>query len=248
MDEMHTDSKPTENEDVKIWRYMDFTKFVSLLDTRALFFARADKLGDPFEGSISRVAFRSRAEKEEKEKQEFKKHGWHLDSFEKSFSYEIVRCTAISSWHINEDESPAMWKIYLKSDKGIAIQSTMKRLKTSLGNNREILIDSVKYVDYEKDINIGVDSIDRFFHKRKIFEHEREVRAVITILNKHPIVPKPIIDNGIYISVNLDTLIEKIYVAPTCPKWLTGLVKSISKKYNLEKPVLQSELDKQPIY
>ena len=31
---------------------MDFTKFVSLLEKRALFFARADQLGDPFEGAI----------------------------------------------------------------------------------------------------------------------------------------------------------------------------------------------------
>ena len=38
-----------------LWRYMDFTKFISLLDTSSLFFARADKLGDLFEGTYSRV-------------------------------------------------------------------------------------------------------------------------------------------------------------------------------------------------
>ena len=38
--------------DAILWRYMDFTKFVSLLETRTLFLARADKLGDPFEGSV----------------------------------------------------------------------------------------------------------------------------------------------------------------------------------------------------
>lgn len=39
------------NENIKIWRYMDFTKFMSLLDTKKLFFTRADKFEDPFEGS-----------------------------------------------------------------------------------------------------------------------------------------------------------------------------------------------------
>ena len=39
--------------DSVLWRYMDFTKFVSILDKRALFFSRADKLGDPFEGAWS---------------------------------------------------------------------------------------------------------------------------------------------------------------------------------------------------
>ena len=41
------------SDDAVLWRYMDFTKFVSLLDRSALFFARADKLNDPFEGSVS---------------------------------------------------------------------------------------------------------------------------------------------------------------------------------------------------
>src|SRR5262245_53412295 len=41
--------------DQKIWRYMDFAQFVSLLHERALFFASIHSLGqthDPFEGSI----------------------------------------------------------------------------------------------------------------------------------------------------------------------------------------------------
>ena len=39
--------------DAVLWRFMSFTKFVSLLARNALFFARADKLGDPFEGSLT---------------------------------------------------------------------------------------------------------------------------------------------------------------------------------------------------
>ena len=37
-----------------LWRYMDFMKYVSLLDRKALFFGRVDKLGDPFEGFYTR--------------------------------------------------------------------------------------------------------------------------------------------------------------------------------------------------
>lgn len=42
----------TPPKDAILWRYMDFVKFISLLETNTLFFARADKLGDPFEGSF----------------------------------------------------------------------------------------------------------------------------------------------------------------------------------------------------
>ena len=35
--------------DTKLWRYQDFSKFVSLLDSGKLFFTRADSFDDPFE-------------------------------------------------------------------------------------------------------------------------------------------------------------------------------------------------------
>lgn len=33
-----------------LWRYMDFTKFVSMLVKKGLFFSRLDRLGDEYEG------------------------------------------------------------------------------------------------------------------------------------------------------------------------------------------------------
>jgi hypothetical protein len=35
-----------------VWRYIDFPKLVSLLDRKALFFVKASKLYDPFEGTL----------------------------------------------------------------------------------------------------------------------------------------------------------------------------------------------------
>ena len=39
---------------VKIWRYMDFWKFASMLENAGLFFCRLDCLPDKFEGSMSK--------------------------------------------------------------------------------------------------------------------------------------------------------------------------------------------------
>src|SRR5215211_6876300 len=41
------------NPHIKIWRYMDFAKYMSLLDTGALFFPRSDTLEDPHEGTVT---------------------------------------------------------------------------------------------------------------------------------------------------------------------------------------------------
>jgi hypothetical protein len=35
--------------ETRLWRYMDFAKFVAMLDQRSIFFARANLVGDPFE-------------------------------------------------------------------------------------------------------------------------------------------------------------------------------------------------------
>ncbi len=50
MHEKHVLFRAPANESERIWRYMDFTKFVSMLHSESLFFCRADKLSDPFEG------------------------------------------------------------------------------------------------------------------------------------------------------------------------------------------------------
>jgi len=55
--------KQPSDLDVPIWRYMTIAKLLSLLDNRALFFARLDKLNDPFEGSITKFQKKHRRRK-----------------------------------------------------------------------------------------------------------------------------------------------------------------------------------------
>ena len=42
---------PPENKACRIWRYLDFPRYVSMLLSKGLYFARIDQLGDPFEGA-----------------------------------------------------------------------------------------------------------------------------------------------------------------------------------------------------
>ena len=45
----HSSFEPPADRDVSVWRYMDLAKFLWMLQKNALFFARADQLGDPYE-------------------------------------------------------------------------------------------------------------------------------------------------------------------------------------------------------
>jgi hypothetical protein len=53
---------------------------------------------------------------------------------------------------------------------------------------------------------------------------------------------------GIWTSVNLPSLISRVFVSPNSAPWFRELVESVSKKYGLDRTVLQSDLDTSPVF
>jgi capsid portal protein len=53
------------NKHARIWRYLDFTKFVSMLETKSLWFTQLAKMEDTFEGSYSLHQFKEMQENAE---------------------------------------------------------------------------------------------------------------------------------------------------------------------------------------
>ncbi len=109
-------SIPSEN--TTLWRYMDLTKLLDLLESKSLFFARADTFEDPFEGhwpTHQAERFKS-----------FKAQG--LLKIPAAMREE----TFISCWCSSIDESAAFWKLYLKSSEGVAVRTDLLTLKALL--------------------------------------------------------------------------------------------------------------------
>ena len=240
-----------EDENIKIWRYLDFTKLISLLDTRRLFFTRTDKFNDPFEGSYPRLNVEARKYVSEDIPDESKQI--YLDAMNniKGINEQWPRYVALSCWHMNKFESAAMWSLYLKSNEGIAVQSTYIRLKKSIIDNEKVFLGIVSYIDYDKDHIKGGNILGPFVHKRKSFEHERELRALVI---KWPTetgslnFDEETIIGGVPIKVDIEELTEKIYVAPNAPKWFAKLVRTAIKRYGYDIEVIQSEINKAPMF
>lgn len=237
------------NEDIKVWRYMDFTKLVSLIDSRCLHFSRVDKLGDPFEGSWPKKNVLARQsipdDMPEETRNSFAKAMTNIGESNKNWP----RYTAINCWHMNEHESAAMWKLYLKSDEGIAIQSTYKKLKSSLIDEEKIFLGIVKYIDYEMEWIADGNLFSSFVHKRKSYEHEQEVRALVI---KWPTgdsgFRNDTIGDGLKIKTDIDNLVERIYVAPSAQDWFAELVKAVVTRYEYNFEVVHSRMDDKPLY
>jgi hypothetical protein len=115
------------NENRTIWRYLDFTKFVSLLETQQLYFPRADQFDDPYEGTWSSEGVRWLRNPQQND-------GFPPHASEKliSFTDQMRREMFISCWTASEHESAAMWKLYLKSNEGVAVCSDFNTLGTVL--------------------------------------------------------------------------------------------------------------------
>ena len=134
----------------RVWRYIDIAKFVSLLDTHALFFARADRVSDAWEGAYTVENVRRRPDvfgcvEQNGESSETLPC---LSAFHRS----MVLHTFLNCWHLSEIESAGMWQLYASRDGGIAVQSTFDRLVRSFPNDDDGLfqvhIGTVKYINY----------------------------------------------------------------------------------------------------
>ncbi len=219
------------NPDTIVWKYLDLSKFLDLLLCRQLFMARSDKFEDPYEGTFSEPTF------EELKKISEDKPGF-LNAYKKHRENVVV-----SSWHINEYESYAMWQIFTKNNEGLAIQSTVKRLQEALvpETKYEQHIGEVQYIDYKKEYIPFDNDFFPFLFKRKSFQYEREVR-IISDLSKSG----RTINEGIKIDVDINSLIERIYIHPKSENWYKNLVIQLMEQlgfnFTIEKSDLESEI------
>lgn len=237
-----------DDEEVKIWRYMDFTKFISLLDSEELYFARADTFEDKFEGSHPLKNIEQRGSFPGADFIRKSVVDGHLliesmSNVKSHFSRQILKELYVNCWHMNSNESVAMWKLYVKSDEGIAIQSKFSKLKNSLIDEKYgVHIGTIKYLDYAKEGFEEGNLLNPFVHKRKSFEHERELRAAVYFPVRFIEPPEEEQPNGLKIKIDINKLIENIYVSPDSQPWFSDLVKQAIIKYGYNFKVVGSEL------
>lgn len=223
--------KLPEDPDTIVWKYLDLSKFLDLLMSQKLFMSRSDKFEDQYEGTFSEPTF-----------EEIRKLSIDNPDFLKFYKIHREK-VAISSWHINEYESFAMWQIFTQNSEGLAIQSTIGRLQNALTpeNNYKQYIGEVNYIDYKKEYIPFDDMFFPFLFKRKSFQYEREVRILSDVSDNNIS-----LNDGLKINVNIDQLIEKIYIHPKSENWykdlVINLVKQLGFDFTIEKSDLESDI------
>lgn len=234
----------------KLWRYMDLAKLVSMLIESSLYFSTPEAFDDIYEGANGALKNRDVWER-------FyfsylhasiitaPDNCWHRKSKEEldNTAHRLIRDLAdpeknhvfINCWYHNEYESEAMWKMYSTNVKNaIAIQTTYGALSKQLDRKAEIR--PVRYIDYMTQF---AGTTDRYWCKRKSFEYEKEVRAIVY---DYCHIGEP----GIHIPVDLRELIEKVYISPYAPKWFEDIIRDIILRYGYDFEVSASEMAEPP--
>lgn len=253
-----------------LWRYMDLSKYLSLLEKGEMYFSRLDLFADKYEGEYPVEDFLRQT------KNFFKllllnKNSESSFDFDRNYDLTFKSGFYANCWNLNENESYGMWKSYLNHTEGIAIKTKVRKLKNSFILSKENYVNlsfgKVEYIDYEKDSIVEQYSKNKkkgFFtlpipglYKRKQFEFESEFRVIASHFKsfdegKDFILQlkesKELAQSNIRIKVDLNELIENIYVSPFCNQWFIELVQDVSKRYGVLAPVIQSQINSNPPY
>ena len=257
-------SNQPHDSSLKVWRYMDVTKLVALLETQSLRFTRAEELGDPFEGSLALPNQIVRDHLITELLETFKKNSpklaqlTHSDIREQlaDLGHKGRQWVFVNCWHSGSSESLAMWRQYGASDGSVVIQSTYQKLLDALPSEIHINKDisktasihmgMVQYKEYSslgEGLTLNGNMLAPFIHKRSAFEYEKEVRALLLC----PFIAD-LSTSGIDVDVDIEQLVETLRVQPGTPDWKRKTIESLIRKYDLGMKVTHSEIDIDPVY
>ena len=225
---MHPDLPPIKLDE-KIWHYFSLSKFLGLLRSSSLYLCRQDQFDDTFEGAMSK-----------KDEAFFNQISPGMTNNMKG---DTLGCFYSNCWTKSEVDEYVMWNTYASLKDGVAIQTTTLNLISSLDStdNRHVYVADVQYIDYESDYTFRrtggkANMIPPRFSKRSYFAAEKELRVLYWDTDgKFDSTPI-----GLDFKVDLNTLIDSIFVSPNSYPWFRDVVEEVLLKYGIKKEVKRS--------
>jgi hypothetical protein len=250
------------NDQDFIWKYLDFYKFLYLIEENKIFFSRIDQFDDPLEGLSDKIIFdlwvcnhtpnfeiMNPAIPLDKRQQIVANAKQGIKNIKEVASI-TQRAQFASCWYLSQRESRAMWDLY--SDLGsVAVRFEAKELiqiikdqarKDSDRNYNYMTIGNVYYRDLyppEFDQNRPFEPQNNFSINKKdsSYSHENEFRFVI---NSKKVIAENI---GFGLSFpSLSTLNFNIITHPKTEKWKFMVLKKLLMNYNLENKLSKSNI------
>lgn len=242
------------DESKDIVRYMNFTKFADILLSKSIFFVKAGKLSDQYEFNLTEIHKEqiltqfAKLYNEEKAQETLKVFQNTMENHRQKYY--------VSCWSEYDEESYALWKIYLNGQDGVSIRTDFNSLKKAFDANKEFYeIGKVEYTDkLSKYLNPNLT-----FKKRKYYQYENEVRLAyysadldLKVIDDYNLINRPaspeefeeLHSKGFKQKLDLKTLIKEIRISPfsniTFERLVVELLEQVEPE--LVKKVVKSEI------
>lgn len=209
------------SDDLVIWRYFTWPKFMWLLEESRLFFCRMDRLKDKAELPATEIIAKS--------------YRNTLEDFRKCLNISKME-SFVNCWTISPHEESVMWDAYANDEMGVAIKTTVGNLiKCDLNENSGVDVGKVSYFDEQVESPQPPGERMNFlylaFAKRKYYDRETELRLF-----------RGVQDDQFSLPVDLKTMIQEVRINPSAPEYAKTLIRKYicSKGYSF--PVLDSDL------
>lgn len=250
------DGPQPDKENPTIWRYRTFEELAELLTSKELWFSHLSKFDDPYEAILVNST-NSEPSLVDIFSDDDQRYSNETYSRTRTYAFSHANC-----WHINEGESAALWNQYGGDQNAVAIKSTSKRLRDELESKPYWM--AFGKVEY----GLNGDMENSVFRKREDFEYEREYRAVVYDYSRFASIigswgrikeeykkyngmyrEPSIVDlmsEGEAIEIDLENLIEEVYVDPTANERFVKAVRDVVSEF-VDCPVKSSSLFDEPI-
>lgn len=237
--------------DAALWRYGDLWKLEALLGTGRLYFTRANRAGDPLEGSYTVANIDSYRQIMV---QLHGQYGQQLVDKLPAWNRAMTGWIYLSCWFMQPHESQAMWDGFGKGPAAerVAFRTTIGGLKGSIVDQKEIHLGEIRYIDFATQRFERGHALPPFLHKAMHLDSEHEVRAIYA----HPLPVRYLVDDppltsgpeGVEIAVDLAQLLQEVVVAPGASVEFRARVQNLTDGAGLHLGVRHSAIDNPPLY
>lgn len=220
-------------DDALIWRYMDLASFLFLLQRSQLALRRVDTFEDHFEGHLPKALELQVKDQESRQKQLETRLALHY----------MRQHTHVVCWNVSDQECYAMWKIYGREQNSVCINTTVHRLKTAMkAVNQRMDLVKIHYIDMTANNIESEVRVNNVNFKDISFQYEQEVRLLANCIepsemesythSRHSALED--FETPIFqaFDVDLDALIQNIYVNPNAGEHLPEIIHNLCETYH----------------
>ncbi|MEA5083612.1 MAG: DUF2971 domain-containing protein [Lachnospiraceae bacterium] len=222
------------DENTRIARYFKFDHFKQLVQNKNLYLSNANKFTDKNERRLPPQFFMYKNKKTEE-----------IHNKMENGKNEIVHAY-ISCWTEFIEESYAFWKIYVPDNNGVCAVTTVKKLRDSMMDDKNLIICKVDYIKTsENRTNCTIPTVDfdefpyshtlKEVYKIYPYEYEKEIRLVKFLKSNKTNVNLDLVDEL--------NIFDEIYINPFANEETVDKLQNFCNEYYRNARILTSSIN-----